>query len=71
VNTFLETEFVFYLLPCYYGVVALIYRYFLVLESEPTYYVTHIPAEMVFKHCESEEEKQRNSQSLTYRVPLM
>jgi hypothetical protein len=50
--------------------VALLYRYFLLLEIEPTYYVSHIPAERLLKRVESEEERARNSQMLAYRVSI-
>jgi len=50
VNSFLETEFFFYLLPCYYGVVALIWRYFKVMEIEPTFYARRITGEWILKH---------------------
>jgi hypothetical protein len=54
VNSFLEIEFFFYLLPCYYGFVALLWRYFKVIETEPSYYVHKVPGEKLLKCLESD-----------------
>ena len=44
-NNYLSLEFFLFLIPCYYGLFSLLYRYHWLSSISPLYHIPHIPAQ--------------------------
>lgn len=60
-NSYLETEFFFYMLPCYYGIIAFLWRYCSIISLDAVYYIKKVQGEWLLKYFESEDESARVS----------